>query len=1421
MTAKPKQSRPGDGAVHKASIGQGAPGGVGSGERVFPWKRFWADRGKAEFDEHGFLVDADDDFGAIQFPHLKPLPELANLPLVILLGPSGIGKSHEIACEVERLQQAGRTAQVIQLGTVTGRQDLAERVFEARWFRESGATEPLTVFLDGFDECLVNFRQLGNILVEELTRFPSGSLRLRVVCRTSEWPCELENRLAKAMKHDVPTMVEMLPLRRADVEAAARDSHIDPDAFLQQVVSRQVGPLAALPVTLALLISEMETRGTLPDSRGQLYESGCRRLCEELNTSRLSAGPTNALSLEQRAEGAMLVAGLLLLRGKQSVRNYEDACDDPKTHLTLSDLVAVSRSQTILGTSAPSSIAEWKEVLATGLFSASEGGSGELSFVHRSFAEYLAARFLQTFKMNQRQLTSLFSGGGITPDDVVPQLSGFAAWLAGMVPTFREWLLTRAPLTLLRSDLASTNDAERAELASAILKWFGEEKSLDRQVAHSDYGKLAHPGLSDQLRVIIGDKKQGWLVRRVAIDIADACSRSDLDDLLAEVFLDAADKRPTRIHAGWALSRIGKKPARKRMAAALNLEPADDPDDQLKGYALAALWPDQLSLTELLKVLSRPQKSLFIGGYQAFLYRFSREISESDVPALLQWFGRQGTTRFPDTFRELGDSILALAFKNLDRDEVFGSLTGHLHQLIHGQDNRWLYRGASIARLIAECSCRQDLIRALIARGSRREKTKNQFIDALRELTRSEDVPWLVSLLDVITAETQRGIVCQVIEWHFSMADPDSWNDAIVSSARHKDLRAALSRWLDPVDIDSDEAERAREAWSRRRNWQEDSSAGSSSAEPVNEVKRLLATRRPPWNQLAWLLAADPKNGHQAWGLVPDIIECSLWPQLSVEIQRRICEVALEFLQEEGPGSGDWVGTKTISHAAVFGYRALLLLNRAAPDLFQSLSGELLVSWAPTIAGFPLATGVEEWEAPHRPLLEAAYRAAPENFLHALSRVLDLEASEKRPQVTVHRKLEAIDDDRIVGFLVEKLGSPGIAAAAVEPLLSSLLRRGAVKEAFALACGFLDRGPEDPELAAAAGRALFLQASRESWAVLWPRVRRDDGLCQAIFPKVLYDSVRRSQILADLAEDALGDLFAWLENLYPGDRSPFEDGVGFVTVADNARQSKYEIVKEFESRGTPEAVRVLGTLTQRYSQLEWLRWSLQDAAHLLAENSWNPPSTDELLKLLEEEDASIISSPSGLLSVLETSLRRMEQDLQGPTPGVQFLWEGMPGAPRPKDEHAFSDWVKRWLESDLRGRELVVNREVEIRSASSGRRGQKLDILVQAIHREADRPIGALEVYIEVKCCWNPGLFRDMKRQLVGRYLANNPMAAGLYLVGWFDASDWDPTDSRKGRAVRAGSVTEIQEELCSQAESLSSAANPVRAQVIIVSPQN
>ena len=173
----------------------------------------------------------------------------------------------------------------------------------------------LHMLLDSLDECRIRIPQVAAILINRFNQLQSkiSRLRIRIACRTADWPITLEKLLPELLGENNFGAYELSPLRRKDVQAAIEVEGIDSRQFFAELNRTESVPLAIKPITLSFLISVFKSQGRFPNTRLELYEVGCTRLCEELNSSRrdlrLERG-TGQLSAEQRVTIASRIAAV-------------------------------------------------------------------------------------------------------------------------------------------------------------------------------------------------------------------------------------------------------------------------------------------------------------------------------------------------------------------------------------------------------------------------------------------------------------------------------------------------------------------------------------------------------------------------------------------------------------------------------------------------------------------------------------------------------------------------------------------------------------------------------------------------------------------------------------------------------------------------------------------------------------------------------------------------------------------------------------------------------------------------------------------------------------------------------------------------------------------------------------------------------
>ena len=276
----------------------------------YQWKRFWCPRdGSLSLADGGYLYDPDSTHGGLINPKLACLTAFADCPCLVMLGEPGIGKSTEFELCV---QEARKTAAAP--GDLVICLDLKEYQTDTRLVADAfdhpsiqgweSGNNILHLFFDSLDEGRLEVRNIASIVAGRIRGLTQhvGRLRLRITCRTAEWPVSLEETLYDVFGQQAVQIVELAPLRRRDVIAAAEAEGIDPEKFLADVAARDAQPFAINPITLKFLLSIHRRAGELPTTKYELYEEGCLRLC-------VCALQDHALSWAGRGGSAFSSAG--------------------------------------------------------------------------------------------------------------------------------------------------------------------------------------------------------------------------------------------------------------------------------------------------------------------------------------------------------------------------------------------------------------------------------------------------------------------------------------------------------------------------------------------------------------------------------------------------------------------------------------------------------------------------------------------------------------------------------------------------------------------------------------------------------------------------------------------------------------------------------------------------------------------------------------------------------------------------------------------------------------------------------------------------------------------------------------------------------------------------------------------------------
>ena len=308
---------------------------------------------------------------------------------------------------------------------------------------------------------------------------------------------------------------------------------VDPNKFLGRIDELDVSSLAIKPVTLKFLISTYLRDGDLPRDHLELYERGCRILCEESSESRRSSGRRGQLSPEERLAVASRIAAATQLGNRFAVFTGQEADGVPREDVFVNDLSGgVEKAVDEVTVS----VDALREALDTGLFSSR--GSNRIGWAHQTYAEFLTARYCKLRSMSTEQIRSLIFHPSDRGRRLIPQLHEVAAWMSAMSPEILKAVANSDPEALLGAAAAGLSDDQRWLVVDSMLRQASEGRTLHlRWGLFWLYQKLKHPRLPDQLRPHLHDATLPVGARHVVVSIARACKVEEVGPDLADIAL--------------------------------------------------------------------------------------------------------------------------------------------------------------------------------------------------------------------------------------------------------------------------------------------------------------------------------------------------------------------------------------------------------------------------------------------------------------------------------------------------------------------------------------------------------------------------------------------------------------------------------------------------------------------------------------------------------------------------------------------------------------------------------------------------------------------------------------------------------------------------------------------------------------------
>ncbi|NJM66264.1 MAG: hypothetical protein HC851_11695 [Acaryochloris sp. RU_4_1] len=1418
----------------------------------YGWKRFWCPRSSQINlgDRGGYLTDPESEHGKYANPNLVGLEAIPDVPCLVLLGEPGIGKSQELINlkdYTEKNLDSGHEILELNLRSCTSlKEDLLQDEQFIAW---KDGTHRLYLFLDSLDEGLLQIQTLATQLVDTFKKSQYSNklsrLYIRIACRTAVFPNILEEGLKDLWQESNVGIYELAPLRRVDVQSSLTAHGLDADTFLREVDRKGVVPFVIKPITLKFLLNIFQKNNEQfpPDQKlVELYLDGCRSLCEEQNQSRRGSRQIGKLDVTQRLMVAARIAAVTVFANRFAVWTEPNSGNAPREDVLLEELCLRDEIANERRFQVTRDVIE--EVLDTGLFSSR--GSSRMGWAHQTYAEFLAAWYLKQRNLELSQILNLI----IHPDHrVVPQLQETAAWLAEIIPEVFQEVMKTDPDILLHSDISTCDNNNKAKLVKSLLQAHDDNR-LSYSYFHSQrYHNLDHPNLPEQLQAYICDVTKNKWAKYVAIDIAATCQLKAVQSSLVDLVLDPGQDYQLRVHAIRVALNLCNEETKSCLKSLAIDNNEYDPDDDLKGYALQAVYPTQISTEEVLKSLRSPNCQSFGGSYQEFLVEiFAEYLQPHDLLVALGWVEEQPNGRdFHYPFDKLSDSILLKAWEYIEDLTILPAFARAV--LVRMEKYNAIIQSdySEFKKQISgNDSKRRQLIDAVISiMPDSDQNTWFSFCDSqCNQLTlQKTDFLWLFERLEAASERRIQEIYAKLIYQQFMQAggnDADSASAIIEFGSHSSILREKFSSELAPsIELGSQRAkeEKARYEESQRvlANLSRRNPKPLLEPSPKQRVIAVLErieTEEPElWWQLPTEMSLEPTSNHYHFCDKPDLTEFSGWIEADVNIRKRVVETAKIYLGVGQPDIQKSLNTNNFTNNEFAPYQALHLLLKQEPNFLSTVSSQVWIKWTPTILKFTgLCLRDIQKDVYGEEILRRAYEINPDRFIDLLIDFICQHNYQPRTfyDFDIYRAAKDLLNLPLVIPIFEKLKDQELTAGLLEVILQDLFIYK-IEEAKCFATSFLKLSAlnlkESKARAVVAARMILMnRIDDSSWNVLWSLIQENNQFGREIFESIAFQAAREGQIEKQIKEEYLADVYIFLVQQYPEieqSKPETQELKGIqaqvLEKTGEVRMWKNYIPQSLQARESSEACDAFRKIIRELPELaDELQWRLLETEAAARRTTWNPLLPKDFLQLVFDQNKRLVQNGDQLLEVLIESLTRLELELQGETPSAIFLWDKVSdNSFKPKDENDFSNYVKLHLDRDLKSRGIIVNREVELRRKYGGSPGERTDIHVDAVLK---RPNGetydSITVIIEVKGCWHSEVETAMESQLVSRYLADNACKYGLYLIGWFNCQQWDSQDSRKNKTPKM-TIDKAKMQFDNQAETLSSSGNVVRTYVM------
>lgn len=687
-------------------------------------------------------------------------------------------------------------------------------------------------------------------------------------------------------------------------------------------------------------------------------------------------------------------------------------------------------------------------------------------------------------------------------------------------------------------------------------------------------------------------------------------------------------------------------------------EPSDpgrvdrDMMEDVRGIALDALFPEHLSVAELLLALNHLPRSGYLGSYWLFLHHRvpkhasgNRELMVGFLGRLAGWAPslRHHSSVGGPEFVKAAVVAIGPLIEVPEVIEAFSRLLWHFSNVHESVPRPVELTTDSRRRLVAAVLACDRTKRRVLKPREPRDPPVPAAIQEIRDVFTiylQSAAPWLWEEDDLshylnacLSAANLRELAeLDAMVWRLFDVD----NDDHVALARAAVAKASgdageLLRWrfahlADDASIAEVRTQREESRRSARRSGPRDRRT------PQERLDACLAkaSGRPTtgWPIVLRALPLTPEDDSWPDPYGGDPARFAAWLECSEEKKAQVRATALAFLESVDPEDATWVGAKTFSSRLLDAVRAFQVLVPAdAPQRADGLPTALWDRWALTL--LDKSGMVQPWEHALA-LRRRAAREAPEaiNRFASMLKSPDLLARDSDTQALAERLVELthpVADDALLECLAMSSLPPRADAHVMERLVA---RGGTSEHATQIARTRLAAGRVAGEDQwRVAGRCLLgLPSAADDWELLKPWLEDPTNL-ETLLSLDRY-AAGTGAAWASLPAASLKWVYRLARERFPPelDPSPPRGRAYSVTGRMAVVEARHGLLAVLRDRAEPEDVAALEELSEQEVRLAPL---VASARRNAARKAWQPVTWQQLASAGTEGGATLPATPPG------------------------------------------------------------------------------------------------------------------------------------------------------------------------------------------------